>query len=938
MDEKVLVKRHTSEEKVTFAPSWFAQFLARKRIWAWPFKYLSRISYLYPARLAPLTTRMSVEKPYRDLADRIFRYHQDQRHTGANLSMQVFTIAALAGNTWSGDSDGFRWYPLAAFKTVGKEHSNFVTSSLNAIYKVAIEHFGHNVLQRPEARIFLHSLDLKQTGVDAFDWTLRPTPYNTQVASKLLGMPVTDVPAHVRSWARLLREILPLFQVKTTEKVESSLNLWLIFLMRLRPEDAPVDFQSLSRVKHIHDIRREHTDTYRNFLNLHFENDARDQGNRALGTFQKAFYLASVRDGFQHLNNPVEMELDRIARKKAGKPDITPRKSLELEAWELLVRKYREDDYAFARSFGPKRYHYTLRNPETGEYERVFWPAEAIIVDIILNSGMLHISARWADSGEGDEKTLDIKNMDTVTNLHPAATLKRKESFLQLVDIPGREKRKIIGMNVGINKTGEPFVIPWTDNGIIDAFEKMRSLQAKYNPIRFSVKQKDGLLRVFVSGAGDLFPGVYPLFRDPDSKTNEAVSSAKVLTYWKALFRACQPAVNKLFGHDYPLIDDDGMVFDLHAFRVTMITNLLEAGVSIEVVMDLVGHATWIMTWHYNARRSNALHSAVQEMMARRTEAHDSLASGDRATILRYADNTVKPDFVIDHVGKEMLRSYASRKNLTPFSIFSHGICPGGDCATGGERISEGKYKPVWRDRACGECRYRATGPDFAHGIITHINNLKAEMRLSAKRSSKLGDEIECIEAETGKPAHGLRRAQHAESSFRNNLSREFAAETKMLALIRQVMAVAKDAGKTTEGILLPSVAGFDTSDLEYGFSEVHDFELMHMLVKDVRIIPSAIMDIPYGVDEHMKEIMRLILRANNLADISFRLSSSQETDFCISVGDAMLQEYPEPSRFQQLVEGTLELSAELCGLIRGEVEKLLSDAPRPVRRIEAAS
>lgn len=525
-----------------------------------------------------------------------------------------------------------------------------------------------------------------------------------------------------------------------------------------------------------------------------------------------------------------------------------------------------------------------------------------------------------------------------VPNVHPAATLGRLENFLQLVSIPGKKKRQIIGMNVGINKTGKPFVIPWTDTHIVDAVERMRTLQEKYNPISAPVKPMEGGVREFTRGTADLFPDIYPLFRDPASPTNMAVSAAKVLTYWKGLLRACQAEVNELFGYDYPLIDDDGMVFDLHALRVTMVSNLLEAGVSIEIVRDLVGHATKIMTWYYNARRSNALHNAIQEMMAKRTEAHDALASGNHDAILQYAENAITPDFVENHVGKEMLRLYAKRRSLAPFSVFVHGICPGGLCSTGGQRISEGKYKPVWRERACSLCRYRVTGPDFLPGILNRLNNLMAEMRLSSKRAKDFGDEIERIEAETGKPAHGLRRAQQAENSFRDQLSKEYAAETNVLEKVRQVKLAAAAQGDSAEGILLPSVPDFDISQLEYGFAEVHEFELMHMLVKETRILPASIMEIPHGVEENLKAMVREILRANDMSEIVYRLPSSQEKEVCIMIGDALLREYPEPSRFQELVEGAVKLDTELLDSIRVEVNMLLSRAPSPTMRIGNAA
>jgi hypothetical protein len=937
-DNDALVKRHSGEDKITFAPSWFGQFLARKGVWAWPARYVARIVYLYPSRFMPLVARMSVEKSCRDFADKVFRYHQDQRNTGAVQSLQVFAIAGLGGNAWEDGGSGFRWYPLASLKSAGREEfAPTISVSANTIYKIAVDQFGHELLERPEAKLFLHSLRLRTTGVDAFNWTIRPTAFNTQVASRLLGKPVAAVPAHVRSWAAQLRELLPLFQVKGIDQVENALNLWLIFLMTVDPKDAPTDFQAVSRMKHIHDVRRVHLRTFREFLAERVPEDSRDMRNKALSCFQKAFYLASVRDGFQHVGNPVELAVDKFSRKNVKRPDVTPRKPLEMEAWELIVRKNREGDYNFARSLGPKQYHYTLRNPETGDYDHVFWPAEAIIVDIILNSGMRHISARWADSGEGDERILDTAILDTVLNSHPAATLGRNEGFLQLVTLPGREKQHLVGMNVGINKTGKPFVIPWTDPAIVEAVERMKALQAKYNPINAPVKAMESGVREFTRAAEDLFPDIFPLFRDPGRGSKLAVSSAKVLLYWKKLLRECQPAVNELFGHEYPLIEDDGMVFDLHALRVTMVSNLLAAGVSLEVVRDLVGHATWVMTWHYNGRRSAMLHSAVQEVMTQRTEAHDIMASGDREGILEYAQDAIIPDFVDDHVGKQMLTQYAERRGLSPFSVFVHGICPGGQCSTGGERISEGKYKPVWRERACALCRYRVTGPKFLPGILNHLNNLMAEMRLSAKRAKELGDRIEGIEAESGKPAHALRRAQKAESSFRDSLSKEYAAETKVLEIVRQVRSTAASKGDSADRILLPSVPDFDISQLEYGFAEAHEFELMHMLVKETRILPASIMEIPHGVEENLKAVVRQILRANDMSEIVYRMAPSQEKEICIRIGDALLQEYPEPSRFQQLVEGAVRLDVKVLDSIRNEVDGLLSSSSKPLL-IESAA
>ncbi|GAA2857848.1 hypothetical protein GGQ99_002332 [Aminobacter niigataensis] len=933
-DETRTVRFASANDKITFAPAWFAQWLARRGVWAWPARYVSRVMYLYPARFSPMATRMSVADHHRGFADLVFRYHQGQRNTGASMAIQAFVTAALCGNTWQ---DDFRWYPLAAFKEAAGTFSSRMqlTTSINAIYKLAIEHVDGKVNSRPEAQIFLTSVRIGKIGVDAFNWTSMPTPYNTQVASKMLGHPITTIPEYVVSWAAQFRALLPLFQVKTIKSVERSLSLWLIFLMTLDPEDAPLDFQSISRPKHVHDLRNENSHAFWNFLDAFFRSDSRDQGNRAISDMRKAFHLASVRDSFQHETNPFDAKLDKIGRGYTQRADVTPRKPLELEAWELIVRKNRENDYAFARSLGPKRFHHTLRNPTTGEYETVFWPAEPIVVDIILNSGMRHISARWVDSGEGDENRLDPGGMRLVPNPHPAATIGRKDSFLQLVSLPGRETRKIVGMKVGVNKTGAPFVIPWTDNHIVSSFYRMLDLQTTYNPIAAPVKPTGKGTWEVARANPELYPDIYPLFRDPGVALNTPVSDNKVLSYWKDLLRVCQPAVNQLFGHEYPLITDAGAVFDLHALRVTMVSNLLAAGVPIEIVRDLVGHATWMMTFHYNGRRSAKLHTTLQEAMQMRSEAHDRLASGDRDAILEYADEAVTPEFVENHVGVGMLRTYADRTTRSPFEIFFHGICPGGTCATGGEKVAEGKYKPVWRERACSGCRYRVTGPKFRPGIVNRINNLMAEMRLSAKRAKDLGDRIEQDELRAGKPAHALRRLQRAESSFKDQLSKEYTLESKILEMINQVQSMAAAEGKSAENLLLPSVPHFDPENLGYGFAEVHEFELMHTLVKEARILPAAIMEIPQGVEAHFKGMVREILRANNIADLMIRLPSDKETDACLQVGDVLLERYPEVSRFQQLREGAIQIDPDALEDVRREVSAALASSAAPARQIE---
>jgi hypothetical protein len=928
-DGQRTVRYANSDDKIEYAPTWFAQFLSKRKVWVWPARYSARIMFMYPSRFSPLIARMSVTNDRRDFADSVFRYHQDQRHTGAAVSLQAFAVAALCGNTWETGNSPFRWYPLVAFKERAPSlaSANHILGSINAVYKLAVEFNGDTVKRRTEAHYFVNSARLAKIGVDAFNWTLHPTPRNTQVASRLLECPVEVVPRHVKSWASQLRELLPVFGVKTIKMVENPLNYWLVYLMTLDPKDAPTDFQTIVRTDHVHDLQARNTHTFWNFLDYHFPEDKADMGNRAIAAMRKAFHLAASRDGFKSAN-PFDAKLDRIGAGYSKGTDITHRKPLELEAWELIVQKNRENDYGFARSLGPNRFHYKWRNPVTGKHELVFWPAEAIVVDFILNSGMRHISARWADSGEGDEKRIDRENMRLVPNDHPAATPRRRECFLQLVDLSGVGSRKIFGQRVGINKSGKPYVIPWVDSAVADGFYRMLDLQMKYNPISKSVKPIKDRTRDITRVNPELFPDIFPLFRDPSSNGDKAISDTKVLSYWKDLLRHCQVDVNALYGQEYPLITEDGAVFDLHALRVTMVTNLLEAGVSPQIVQDLAGHATWMMTWHYNAKRSTNMNLGIQEVMAKRAEAHARLAARDKDAIEEYAAEAVVPDFVQDHVGADMLRKYKSRRDLPPFEIFLHGICPGGSCSTGGERNGQ-RFMPVWRERACSGCRYRVTGPKFKHGIQNKINNLLAELKLSEQRAQELSRQIEQEELRTGKENHALRGLQHSENRFKNRLTEELAKEVSVQRIVHEVEEAARAAGLPTEDILLPASTDFDPANVGYGFTEVHEFELFYTLTKETRLLPAAVLETEQGIEAHMKKLLKTVLRNHSLAELLAPLTDREETDACLLIGGRLLELYPEANQFQKLIEGTILLDHEVVQDIRARVDAVLAATPK---------
>jgi hypothetical protein len=90
-------------------------------------------------------------------------------------------------------------------------------------------------------------------------------------------------------------------------------------------------------------------------------------------------------------------------------------------------------------------------------------------------------------------------------------------------------------------------------------------------------------------------------------------------------------------------------------------------------------------------------------------------------------------------------------------------------------------------------------------------------------------------------------------------------------------------------------------------------------------------MEIPQGVEAHMKKLLKAVLRANNLAELMAPLSDREETDACLQIGDRLLERYAEPSHFQQLVDGVIRLDQDAREEIHRQVRTFLTDTTKPL-------
>lgn len=179
-------------------------------------------------------------------------------------------------------------------------------------------------------------------------------------------------------------------------------------------------------------------------------------------------------------------------------------------------------------------------------------------------------------------------------------------------------------------------------------------------------------------------------------------------------------------------IDKFKSCYDIHSLRVTGATRYLEAGLGINLVMMLTGHATPEMLMRIYVRltmdeKKKHLQTAINKIYTGELESLvDATTSFVRVEIPAHYDVT-KPEErqrAIDENGLFSLFRKAPDYDSTemdsgerlamsnhPSTWFPmiHGICPGVQC-------------PVGREKKCSLCPYLITGKIFLEGVVHQAN------------------------------------------------------------------------------------------------------------------------------------------------------------------------------------------------------------------------
>jgi hypothetical protein len=342
-------------------------------------------------------------------------------------------------------------------------------------------------------------------------------------------------------------------------------------------------------------------------------------------------------------------------------------------------------------------------------------------------------------------------------------------------------------------------------------------------------------------------PEVAPLFRDPVVPGQEIpITYLKLKKIYIQLLLKAEKRIEQKYNQKIKLtsVDKNGRrqwLIDLHSLRVSGITNLIEAGVPIEVVQQFVaGHQTLVMTLHYLKYSPEKLRAFIEEANRRMQEDQDFVGSQTFIDSL----NDVVP-FLLSQGGAGTGPGFeALNSGDGVIVINSDGICPGTSCSSG-YVIREGTnmvFGPVPGGKRCPLCRYWLTGPAHLLGQINGMNNLAYSIRKKGLEIRRLNDlEADALDAGNKRVARNLRDQIDL---FNRELDVDVAEWTARYNYAMQSIAlmddyleaksriIATDAAPADATAKVPMVTPSAPLELSATLEKAHEFALLDQITQ----------------------------------------------------------------------------------------------------------
>jgi Putative phage integrase/Phage integrase family len=670
-------------------------------------------------------------------------------------------------------------------------------------------------------------------GRDLFAWTR--DPYRFSVPPGIKDYRPNKV---IAQWAEDLQEAFSRLNNLYVDDHRAAVNAWLAYLLTLNAP--PTRIEEVDRHVHIRSSARSGR-CFRKFVEaLPTGNDTKNNRLRSLAQLFKL--LIDLRR--EKIDSPIDYELDKFpGEQKRGK---TPRMPLSREMLEYIKDFNKRDDYAFSRGLG--WHDVERRDPETGKMKKVWWPGVAILTEALLDVPVRGFQARFLDSGLGDELVIDHDTMEMVANTSPLARVGRQQGVFYVAQ--DKDEKPVLGLYINTNKTGVDnrggYRIPWCPPSLADNLQRLMRWNAENDNVsECPLLEKMNYAAIKNPIVKAQVGTTYAIFRDPIVNDGWPCQKKRLTAYWNSLLRAVELELAQE-GFKYRLtkevVEADGTVsyqalYDIHTLRVSGITALLEAGMPPELVQEVVGHASIPMTLYYNKVRAARLNELLTKLYGERKLLPADLPELQGESVedlLSYLTCTRAAE---DAAGRGMVAANPSGFGNGSFNIFPDGICPGGDCSTGGE-FSGSYHLPVPRHRACSLCRYRLTGPMFLVGLVYNANRLMYELRQIGADIRNLVREAEEVEDNGGNPAI-IRNQINALYRRTEDVAIEWGLEVQYVEIARRMLEEqlnAEASGDRQLPVLIS--AEKDPIHIVARAETKSDFYLLQQIVEGAELLP----------------------------------------------------------------------------------------------------
>jgi Putative phage integrase len=529
------------------------------------------------------------------------------------------------------------------------------------------------------------------------------------------------------------------------------------------------------------------------------------------------------------ISNPIDVKSAKFQERPKRKRTV--RSAIDPEMVEIIREFNSRDDFAFSR--GIAKHYREVVAPGAEATESIWFPGYAIAIDVLLELPLRSHDARYMDTGEADEFIFDRNARIMVRNPSSKAKPGRGEGVVQYVTAKTSVKDQILGVHLAVNKTApveyEGRDIPYLPAELETNLLRMSDWVQKYVPLDEPVlAEKDSYLNdQRHDGVGQMIPRIFSVFRDPARRNGQPLSRELIYDYWAELCAGVEDQLNEGRSEKERIhltkVEGDRRetVFDIHAMRITGVTNMLKRGLPPDLVQRVVGHASLIMTLYYRDISMREMELKLREYFAKRQGDREKLRELPPQELFDRLFNLENGELLkgVSGRGREYQRAWGPS-----WKLLSHSVCPGGDCSDGGT-LKNGKHLPL-RATACPLCRHRLTGPDFIPGLAANANMLMYQMRHEAKVLKGLQEQKYAIEEE-GRPTHAIDgEIQQVRLRF-EDCSVEWAAEVQYVLKATEMMESRTAKGVGDRGVLISAQPG---PQLIAKLEERHEFRLLHSI------------------------------------------------------------------------------------------------------------